>query len=95
MRAVALSSVGLCTSALAETQPTPDQTAAIDRVVKQCIAEVHVAPSEMGMEEFYRRFDAYYNSRTARVENNVTTMGDQKAFFVFKKCMSEKGLPLG
>jgi hypothetical protein len=85
----------MSTSALAETQLTPDQTAELNKVVKQCVAAVHAAPSEMLMEEFYRKFDAYYNPRTGRVENNVTTMGDQKAYFVFKKCMSEKGYPLG
>ena len=47
------------------------------------------------MAEFYLRFDAYYNSNTGHVDNNVTTMGDQKAWFVFKKCMAEKGYPLG
>jgi hypothetical protein len=94
-RVAVLWSVALCTSALAETQLTPDGTVQLNKVAKQCVAAVHAAPSEQFMEEFYRKFDAYYNSRTGRVENNVTTMGDQKAYFVFKKCMSEKGYPLG
>ena len=95
-RIAVLCSVAQCTSALAETQQlTTDQTAAINEAVKRCVAVVHAAPPELGMAEFYLRFDAYYNSNTGRVDNNVTTMGDQKAWFVFKKCMSEKGYPLG
>jgi hypothetical protein len=87
----------LCTAALAETPPqrTPDEIAAIIKVVTQCVAVIHAATPEYGMGEFYGRFDAYYNSSTGRVDNNVTTMGDQKAWFVFKKCMAEKGYPLG
>jgi hypothetical protein len=92
---VALWSVALCTSTLAQTQIAPDQAAEINKIVKQCVETVHGAPSETGLADFYRRFDAYYNSRAGKVENNVTTMGDQKPFFVFKKCMSEKGVPLG
>lgn len=88
---VVLWSVALCTSTLAETLLTSDQ---LNKVVKQCVAAVREAPSETGMGEFYRKFDAYYNSRTGKVENNVATVGDQKAFLVFKKCMAEKGLPL-
>jgi hypothetical protein len=86
-------SVGL-TSALAQAQATPDQTATIERVVKQCIAAVRAAPSEKGLEEYYRGFDAYYNSATTKVLNNATRVGDQRALFVFQKCMSEKGIPL-
>ncbi|MDB5535026.1 MAG: hypothetical protein JWO28_3341 [Hyphomicrobiales bacterium] len=88
--------IGLCgASALAQTQAAPDQTGAIDRVVKQCVAAVRAAPSEKGLEGFYRGFDAYYNSLTSKVLNNATTVGDQKPLFVFQKCMSEKGIPLG
>jgi hypothetical protein len=88
--------IGLCsTSAFAQTQPSPDPTGAIDKVVKQCVAAVRAASSEKGLEGFYRGFDAYYNSRTAKVLNNATTVGDQKPLFVFQKCMSENGIPLG
>jgi hypothetical protein len=87
-------SAGL-TSVLAQTQAAPDQTGAIDKVVKQCVAAVRAGPSEKGLEDFYRGFDAYYNSRTAKIMNNATTVADQKPLFVFQKCMSEKGFPLG
>jgi len=96
--AASAAAVGLCCSpsALAQTQAAaPDQTGAIDKVVKQCVSAVRAAPSEKGLEDFYRGFDAYYNSRTAKVLNNATTVGDQKPLFVFQKCMSEKGIPLG
>ena len=89
-------SIGLCNaSALAQTPAPPDQTEATDRVVKQCVAAVRAAPSEKGLEAFYRGFDAYYNPRTAKVANNATKAGDQKPLFEFQKCMSEKGVPLG
>lgn len=82
-------------SVFAQTQATPGQAGGIDGVVKQCVAAVHAAHSEKGLEDFYRGFDAYYNSRTAKVLSNATTVGDQKPLFVFQKCMSEKGVPLG
>jgi hypothetical protein len=36
----------------------------------------------------------FYNPSTGKIENNVTTMGDQKALFAFNKCMAEQGFPL-
>lgn len=84
----------LC-GASAQTPTTPDPAALIGKVIKQCVAAVRASPSEKLLEEFYRGFDAYYNSATAKVLNNATTVGDQKPLFVFQKCMSEKGFPLG
>jgi hypothetical protein len=86
--------IGLCSS-LAQTQTAPDAAALIGKIIKQCVAAVHASPSEKILEEYYRGFDAYYNSATAKILNNATTVGDQKPLFVFQKCMSEKGFPLG
>jgi hypothetical protein len=80
---------------VSETPPqrTPDEIAAIIKVVTQCVAVIHAATPEYGMGEFYGRFDAYYNSSTGRVDNNVTTMGDQKAWFVFKNAWPKRDIP--
>jgi hypothetical protein len=95
-------SVVLCTpSSGQQMQQTlqlgPDETAAISKAVKLCVSAVHAAATNeiVLLQDFYKKFDAYYNSKTGKVENNVTMVGEQKAFFVFKKCMSEKGWPLG
>ncbi|MGB3045010.1 MAG: hypothetical protein WBB98_17695 [Xanthobacteraceae bacterium] len=81
--------------AFAQTQSPADQAGIIAAIVKQCVAAVRASSSEKGLEAFYRRFDAYYNPKTSKVMNNATTVGDQKPLFVFQKCMTEKGVPLG
>jgi hypothetical protein len=101
---VCLWSVALCTSALAET-PLSDQTSEVIKIVKQCVAAVHAAGDcwtqksgavtcSYSEHEFYKNFDAFYNSANGLVENNVTLQGERKALFLFKKCMAEKGVPL-
>lgn len=46
-------------------------------------------------------FDAYYNSGTGLVENNMPSVAAldeseewQKAFYIFRKCMADQGFPL-
>jgi hypothetical protein len=100
-RLAALWSVVLWTPALAESQLTPDQATEVTKAVKQCVATVHTAAKCLGLEtcpqgsEFFKNFDAFYNSASGRVENNVSLQGERKALFLFNKCMSEKGHPLG
>ena len=91
-RIVVLFSVVLNPSALAEAQLPPDRTSEIKKVVKQCVEAVRAGATQGS--EFYN-FDAFYNSATGRVENNVTMQGERKGLFLFNKCMSEKGYPLG
>src|ERR1700758_94978 len=69
---------------------------AIDHIVKTCVDWVHkTTPQDPGMAQFYRQFDAYYNSNTKRVINNGYRNGDVPAQYEFGKCMATHGLPLG
>ncbi len=47
------------------------------------------------MSYFYKNFDAFYNSNTSTIQDNTYSVGDEKARFVFEKCMADHGLPLG
>jgi hypothetical protein len=93
-----LCSVALCAPSLAQTEThQPSQTEiAVIKVVAQCVAVVHASPVKPNSpEEFsYPRSDAFYNSSTGKVENNVAYESDKLSLFVFRKCMSEKGFPL-
>jgi hypothetical protein len=69
----------------------------VGKVVRDCVEVVHqtkLGPDESYMASFYRNFDAFYNPATGTVQNNATSVGDQKALFVFQKCMAERGVPL-
>lgn len=73
------------------------QDAPIPKVVKDCVNAVHrtkLGPDDAYMASFYRNFDAFYNAASQSVENNARTVGDQKALFIFNKCMAERGFPL-
>lgn len=63
--------------------------------VNACIKVVRNTKVEPGFSSFFKNFDAYYNPNTKLVYNNAQNVGDQKALFVFKKCMTEIGYPLG
>jgi hypothetical protein len=54
--------------------------------IKACVAEVHADPYESR-----GRFDAYYNPQT----HMVATFGTVRADFLFSKCMSQHGYPIG
>ena len=47
------------------------------------------------MEPFFQNFDAYYNPNINMVYDNAQSVGDMKAQFVFRKCMTDLGFPLG
>jgi len=68
----------------------------IQSTVRRCVglvqSQAKTVPSFEA--EFYKRFDAYYNSATETVLNNVTMQGERKPLFVFQKCMAESGYPL-
>lgn len=75
------------------------QTQAIVKVVKYCVSVVNkTVPDEAEMKEvyrkFYKNFDAFYNPATGTVQNNATTVGDQKPLYFFNKCMAEQGFAL-
>jgi hypothetical protein len=87
----------------AATQPkiSPEQSQAIiQKVVKHCLDVVHQFPAHNQMdvttnENFFKKFDAFYNPATGKVENNATTVvGDQAPLYQFDKCMASQGLPL-
>jgi len=61
--------------------------AVIAKVVKYCVDFVHSS-------SVYTGFDAFYNPATGTVPNNALTNGEQRAVFVFNKCMAEHGFPL-
>jgi hypothetical protein len=79
----------------ATSPPTTDaDRALVTKTVKQCVDLVHADKSEPDLKTFFEKFDAFYNLASGRVENNATRNGDQRALFVFKKCMNEKGIPI-
>jgi hypothetical protein len=66
-------------------------TAAINKVVSECVKLVH----DFSNDSFFKRFDAYYNPGTGLIVDNRVYVGDRPAFFQFGKCMTQHGFPLG
>jgi hypothetical protein len=88
MRGIILmvSLVSAASAALAN--PSPEEAAAITKAVAYCVDVVHKsAPNG-------QNFDAFYNPSTGMVQNNANTVGEQKALFVFQKCMAQQGVSL-
>jgi hypothetical protein len=56
---------------------------------------VHRFPADEVDKLFFRKFDAFYNTATGKVQNNAVYVGDQAALYQFDKCMASKGYPLG
>lgn len=87
----------LCAPASGQTTAspnfTPQQIEAINQVMKHCIDIVHGTQDPI-YQEFFHRFDAYFNAANGKIQNNATVVGDQKALFVFNKCMAQNGFPL-
>lgn len=74
-----------------------DQTAAIEKTVAYCVNVVHTtraAADDPFGPLFYKHFDAFYNPASGLVENSARLEGEQRPLFIFKKCMSEQGVPL-
>ena len=97
--AQALKNLNGKTPAEYESQEKESAEMQISKTVKHCVAEVRrigkCGPETCAQDsDFYKNFDAFYNSAADRVENNVTLQGERKPLFVFNKCMAEKGLPL-
>jgi hypothetical protein len=96
---LALYPFALAEAQTSSEQPSPDKTE-ITKAVKQCVGAVHKLGQCVGVEtcprdsEFFKSFDAFYNPTSGRVEDNVTMQGERKALFIFRKCMTEKGLSL-
>jgi hypothetical protein len=64
-------------------------------IVKHCVGVVNkMNQDDLSWASFYREFDAYYEPTTKLVHNNARTVGAQKPYFQFQKCMSEQGMPL-
>jgi hypothetical protein len=70
----------------AATPAKVDNSAAVKKVVAQCVETTHA--------DGYNHFDAFYNTASGAVENNVLYVADQGALFIFDKCMAEAGYPL-
>ncbi|HEX7683857.1 MAG TPA: hypothetical protein VF446_10045 [Trinickia sp.] len=71
----------------------PERIAALNKAIAQCVTRVR-ASAPTGQEEFYVRFDAYYNPGNGRVMNNVRYNGEAPALYMFNKCMASQGFPL-
>jgi hypothetical protein len=85
--------VALGSSTVLAQNVQPESPAA---AVGRCIGVVHNTHlPEQFMESFFKNFDAYYNPSTGMVYDNAQSVGDMKARFVFRKCMTEQGFPLG
>ncbi len=89
----ALAAAMLCTSA---AQALADQLdhKKLDAAVKACVAAIHarVGVSWPVPPDW---FDAYYNPATGLVEHNATLQVQLPIIFAFRKCMTQKGFPLG
>jgi hypothetical protein len=73
------------------TQPSP---ATINEAVSKCVDVVHSYKGLERDEYFSKKFDAYYNPLTGRIENNAQYAGDRDPLFRFNKCMTQQGVPL-
>lgn len=63
--------------------------------VAYCVDEVHKHKGEDSYEDkFYLNFDAYYNPATDRIIDNAMRNGDMPPQYVFRKCMTQIGVPL-
>jgi hypothetical protein len=70
-------------------------TELISKAVGNCVNRVHTYKAEQAYEQnYYSNFDAYFNSATQRVEDNVIVQGQRQPLFIFRKCMAEMGFPL-
>jgi hypothetical protein len=67
----------------------------IESAVTYCVDAVHRFPADPTDVQFFRKFDAYYNAATGKIENNGMLVGDQAALYQFNKCMASQGIPLG
>ena len=74
--------------------------AAVNKAVAQCVDFVHSL--KKSDNDFYSRFDAYYNAATGKIIANSVSGGytspitgnpDQEMWFRFSKCMAQKGFP--
>jgi hypothetical protein len=96
----------LALSAMAQQNPpatqgttqtiSPDQQsqAIIEKAVKHCVDVVHQFPADQMEAQFFKRFDAFYNPASGRVENNGYLNGDLPPVYQFNKCMASQGVPL-
>jgi hypothetical protein len=66
----------------------------VDKAVKHCVDVVHSFPADQMSAQFFKKFDAYYNSASGRVENNAYLNGDLPVAYQFNKCMASQGFPL-
>ena len=82
------------TQATTQTIPPEQSQAMIEKVVKHCVDVVHQFPADQVLALYFKRFDAFYNPATGRVENNGYLNGDRPPLFEFNKCMASQGLPL-
>ena len=71
-----------------------DETAIIKKAISDCLKVVHSYPAEPMNESFFKRFDAFYNTASGRVEDSGVYVGDQAPRFQFHKCMAQHGVPL-
>jgi hypothetical protein len=95
-RAAAIGWLALSTPTMAQNAP-PITAPPVTKAVKHCVSVVHAiraAPAEDYMNAFFKRFDAFYNPASGKIENNAISVGDQQALFAFNKCMTEQGFPL-
>jgi len=62
----------------------------IEKVVKHCVDVVHQFPADQFLAQYFKRFDAFYNPATGRVENNGYLNGDRPPLFEFNKRMASQ-----
>src|SRR5690349_11696872 len=103
LAAAVVSFLALTLPAVAQQNPTatqgttqtisPEQSQAlIEKAVKHCVDVVHQFPADQIEAQFFKRFDAFYNSATGRVQNNGYLNGDLPPLYQFQKCMASQGL---
>jgi len=88
----------IASSVMAEEKTNYDKKPIITSVsdaVAYCVDEVHKHKGEDSYEDkFYLNFDAYYNPATDRIIDNAMRNGDMPPQYVFRKCMTQIGVPL-
>ena len=78
-----------------QTNPPKQSQEMIEKVVKHCVDVVHQFPAtQIEEKQFFKQFDAFYNSATGLVQNNGYRKGNIPPLYQFNKCMASRGFPL-
>ena len=83
-----------------ENQSVPDVAIpSLRNAIAQCVQQVRTSPeakaeTAASSGKFWTDFDAYYNSVSREVKNNVVYQGSRPALYMFNKCLGANGFAI-